>query len=213
MQDERNTEEPADEVHTWLANLARELFQTEQSAQRHPRLEAERLGDVPPAHCLRAVADHADSALAELPGLAEQYKLPVSTGGRAVGAAFSVVRNQFADMFLSLERSYRGTLLGMRHGVDLMLLFEKVARRDGAVALADWCVGWLEKRTALLAEAEQALAWFAEHPERALEAATHRPLARAFRATVAGIEHLADRLRQPRRAPPSVASESAHRDA
>ncbi|MCY1008598.1 hypothetical protein OV079_24155 [Nannocystis pusilla] len=211
MQEDRTIEEPAHEAHTWLANLARELFQTEQSAQRHPRLEAERLGDVPPAHCLRAIAAHAESALADLPRLAAQHDLPVSTGGRAVGTAFSVVRNQVADMFLSLERSYRGTLLGMRHGVDLMILFEQVARRDGAVELADWCAAWLERRVALLQEAEQALAWFAEHPERALEAATHRPLARAFRATVAGIEHLADRLRQPRQARASVTRGSEQR--
>ncbi|WAS96489.1 hypothetical protein [Nannocystis punicea] len=211
MNQDRTPEEQADDTHAWLANLARELFQTEQSAVRHPRLEAERLGDVPPARRLRAIAEHAESALAELPGLAERHRLPVSPTGRVVGTAFSVARDQLADLFLSLERSYRGTLLGLRHGVDLMILFEQVARHDGAVALADWSATWLDRRQALLSEAEQALSWFAEHPARALEAATHRPLARAFRATVAGIEHLADRLRQPRRPPPSVSRASAPR--
>ncbi|MDC0715614.1 hypothetical protein [Nannocystis bainbridge] len=205
------SEEQATDVRAWLGNLSRELFQTEQSAQRHPIIEAERLGDVPPARIFRAIAAHAESALAELPGLIERHELPVSTGGRAVGSAFSVVRNQVADLFLSLERSYRGTLLGVRHGIDLVTLFEQVARRDGAVELADWCVAWLERRQALVVEAEHALEWFAAHPERALEAATHRPLARAFRAAVAGIEHIAEYTRRSTRPrAPVTAAESRH---
>lgn len=189
-------ESPHDE-HIWLANLVRELFQTEQSAARHPRIEVERLGDVPPAQVLRAVAAHADSALSELPTLVKQYGLPVSLGGRAVGSAFSMIRNQLTDLFFTLERSFRGTLLGMRHGVDLVTLVEQVARRDGATALADWCLMWLERRRALVADAERALAWFADHPEAAQKAARRRPLAMGLQALVSGLEHASDRWRRP----------------
>lgn len=190
-------------AHPWLANLVRELFQTEQSAARHPRVEVERLGDVPPAQVLRAVAAHADSALSELPTLVEQYDLPVSLGGRAVGSAFSVIRNQLTDLFFTLERSYRGTLLGIRHGVDLVTLIEQVARRDGATALADWCLVWLERRRALVADAERALEWFAEHPESAQKAARRRPLAMGLQALVSGLEHASDRWRRAAHARPS----------
>jgi hypothetical protein len=195
--------ERVSEEHSWLANLSRELFQTEQSARRHPRVEVERLGDVPPARVLRGVAGHADEALAELPELMKQYDLPVSLGGISVGSAFSILRDRLADLMLSAERSYRATLLGMRHGVDLVVLLEQVARRDGATALADWCVVWLERRRELLDDAERALEWFAAHPERAQQAATRGPLARGFHALVEGFERVADRRR---RATASVAS-------
>lgn len=189
-------ETPTSDDHAWLANLVRELFQTEQSARRHPRVEIQRLGDVPPARVLRAVAAHADEALAALPGLVTQDRLPVSVGGRTVGAAFSVLRTQIADLFLNAERSYRATLLGMRHGVDLVVLLEQVARRDGAEALARWCDDWLERRRDLLEDAERALSWFAEHPERAQEASEDRPLARAFHALLTRLERFADRRRR-----------------
>jgi len=189
-------EPPPSDDHAWLANLVRELFQTEQSARRHPRIEIQRLGDVPPARILRAIATHADEALATLPGLVTQDRLPVSVGGRTIGAAFSVLRDQIVDLFLNAERSYRATLLGMRHGVDLVVLLEQVARRDGADALADWSAAWLERRRDLLADAEAALSWFAEHPERAQEASERRPLARAFHAFLTRLERIADRRRR-----------------
>lgn len=182
--------------HAWLANLVRELFQTEQSARRHPRIEIQRLGDVPPALVLRAVAAHADEALVALPVVVTEEQLPVSLGGRTVGATFSALRNQIVDLFLTAERSYRATLLGMRHGVDLVVLLEQVARRDRADALADWCADWLARRRPLLADAEQALSWFAQNPERALAASERRPLARAFHALAVGFERLADRRRR-----------------
>ena len=55
-----------------------ELFQTERSAYRHPIREAKRLGDVPPAIALRAVAAHANEVLDELPKLARARGLAVA---------------------------------------------------------------------------------------------------------------------------------------
>jgi hypothetical protein len=182
--------------HTWLANLVRELFQTEQSAKLHPVVEAERLGDVPPATVLRAVAAHATEALAELPPLVERHRLPDSPGGRAVGAAFSAVRDHLADLLLTRETSYRGTLLGMRHGVDLVELVQYVAREDGDAALADWCAAWLERRRPLVEAAARELAWFAANPAPARAPAKRHPLALAVQALLHGFERLGAQVRQ-----------------
>lgn len=184
------------EEHAWLSNLVRELFQTEQSAKDHPLIEAERLGDVPPAHALRAISAHAETALAELPALVKRHHLPLSGGGKAVGAAFSSLRDNFADLLLSMEKSYRGTLLGMRHGVDLVELVQYVARAEGDVDLAMWCATWLEKRRALVDAAARELAWFAANPERAREAAKDNPLALGLQALVNGFEQIAVKLRE-----------------
>jgi len=183
--------------HAWLSSLVRELFQTEQSAKDHPVREAERLGSVPPAEALRAVSAHARRALAELPALVSRHHLPVSNGGRRVGAAFSVVRDHFADLLLSAERSYRGTLLGMRHGVDLVLLIQSVAREQGDPALATWCGNWLERRRPLVEAVARELSWFAANPSCAFEAAKPNPLALGLQALVHGFERLAERWRRP----------------
>ncbi len=182
--------------HTWFSNLVRELFQTEQSAKDHPRIEADRLGDVPPSAVLRAIADHAEAALAELPPLVSRYELPVSTGGKIVGAAFSSLRDHFVDLLLNSEKSYRGTLLGMRHGVDLVELVQYVARQENDTALAQWCTTWLDKRRPLVESAAGQLAWFAANPTRAVEPAKDNPFALGLQALVSGFEQIADRVRQ-----------------
>ena len=182
--------------HAWLANLVRELFQTEQSAKVHPRIEAERLGDAPPSHVLLAISAHAEAALAELPPLVVRHNLPNSTSGKLVGAAFSSLRDHFVDLLLSSEKSYRGTLLGMRHGVDLVELIQYVAREEGDTSLTQWCATWLEKRRPLVEAAAGELAWFAAHPDRAREPAKDNPLALGLQALVNGFEQIADRVRQ-----------------
>jgi hypothetical protein len=160
-----------DPRRVWLDLLAHEMFQTEQSACDHPRVEAARLGDVAPARALLAVADHATAAMAELTPLMRRNHLVVSPGGRAVGAAFSRVRDRFADLLLSSEKSYRATLLGMRHGVDLVELVMSTAREDDDPELAAWCERWLATRRPLVEAAARELEWFAQHPERATDAA------------------------------------------
>lgn len=185
------------ERRAWLDLLAHEMFQTEQSAVDHPRVEAERLGDTPPARVLRAVADHAKTALAELTPLMRRSDLVVSRGGKAVGAAFSRIRDHFADLLLSREKSYRATLLGMRHGVDLVELVATLARSDGDLELAEWCEGWLVVRRPLVEDAARALAWFAEHPERATEAArSDNPLALGLHTLMRRYQHVTRRLRE-----------------
>lgn len=156
-----------------LITLFRELFQTEQSARLHPLREAERLGDAPPSEALRAVAEHATRALSELSGLAERNDLPVSLAGTAVGAFFlncrEFVADQLIDQLVETERSYRGTLIGVRHGVDLVELISHVAAAQGKQELVDWCEGWLQERKPLVDELVQSLQWFAQSPEKATE--------------------------------------------
>jgi hypothetical protein len=151
-----------------LESLIREFFQTETSALKHCRREARRLGDESPARALLAVSNQAARVLRELPEICEQHKLPRSAGGVIVGSLFSFARDKFADRLIRLERSYRGTMLGVRHGVDLVLLLAKTARDSGLSDLEEFCEQWLAARQPLVEDLERELAWFAQHPPAAL---------------------------------------------
>lgn len=185
-------------AHDLLVSLFRELFQTEQSAQLHPAREAERLGDSPPAQALRAVAEHAKRVLAELPVLAEKNDLPLSGAGAALGLFLSNCREFAADQLIETERSYRGTLLGVRHGVDLVELIGHAAGAQGNRELADWCDSWLKERKPMVDKMVQALQWFAESPEKA----TSRPM------TLKVLGWLKSLLPQPRREATVLSTES-----
>jgi len=190
------TNAPSSRRRDWLDLLVHELFQTEESAREHPQIEADRLGAVPPALAMREVSVHATRALAELPPMMRRHHLVVSRGGQAVGAAFSRIRDSFADLLLSREKSYRATLLGMRHGVDLVEMVATLARVEGEIELAEWCDRWIEERRPLVEAAARELAWFAEHPERATEAARpDHPLSVGLHALLRGCQRMIHRLR------------------
>jgi hypothetical protein len=146
----------------------REFFQTETSAVQHCRREALRYGDAPPAQALRAVAEDASQVLRRLPALAETAGLPVSKLGALTGAFFSEMRDKVLDRVISSERSYRGTLLGIRHGIDLVSSLRHVAESLGNEPVFDFCESWLNRRTVLMEHVEEELGWFARHPKRAL---------------------------------------------
>jgi hypothetical protein len=162
-------------AHALLAGLFRELFQTEHSAKAHPRREARHLGDTPPSQALRAVSEHAAVVLSELPTIARANQLPVSRAGLSLGALLSFVRETVADRLVESERAYRGTLLGMRHGIDLVKMIRMVADHNGLVEIGGFCTRWLEQREPLVAKVEQALSWFAHHPTAASHAAHKLP--------------------------------------
>lgn len=157
-----------------LRNLFVELFQTERSASLHSRREAHRLGDTPPAEALREISRHATAELPALRALAQDHGFPATEAGRSIGKLFSNLRNAIADRALSAERSYRFTLLGLRHGIDLVRMVRALARQNGDWPLIGFCDAWLEARVPLVEEACARLSWFAERPARALETATHR---------------------------------------
>lgn len=158
---------PQNAHHALLRNLSHELFQTETSAAEHGRREAKRYDGAPPGVALLAVAAHADEALAELRTLASREDLPLSSPGRVLGEAFSSVREFIADRMIQNERSYRGTLLGMRHGTDVVRMVGHVAHVAERPALAAWSERWLERRLPLVDGVENQLAWFAQNIEQA----------------------------------------------
>ena len=165
----------AERTHDFLISLTRELFQTEISASRHCRREARRLTGTGPGYALQAVADHADAVVDELPRLATRNGLPVSRGGRLTGALFSQLRDKMFDMLIDSDRSYRGTLLGCRHGLDVVRMLQQVAVHNGLTDLDAFCAAWLNTRAVLVQKVEDELAWFARHPAAALQIA-RRPL-------------------------------------
>lgn len=151
-----------DDIHELRAKLCRELAQSEHDAQLHPRREARRLGDIPPAHALLAIADHADEVRPRLEALLVKRAPKGRHLGRAVGKVFSGIRHSILDRLISNERSYRATLLGLRHGIDCTRLLREVALCDDDYHLVRFCDELLVERLALIERAEQALAYFAE---------------------------------------------------
>lgn len=156
------------ELHKLRTRLCRELAQSEQSARIHPVREARRLGKVPPATALRAIADHAEHLRPRFEVLMRDQPVGLQLG-RSVGRLFSALRHGFFDRVIDTERSYRGTLLGLRHGVDTARLLREVAQRAGDHYLVAFCDELLARRLPLLARAEACLTWFADQPGRALQ--------------------------------------------
>lgn len=153
---------------TLIRTLVAEAFQTEQSAKTHCAREAKRLGASPPGVAMRAASEHATATLRKLEAIAEARDCAGHAPGRFVGRMFSMVRELTTDLFLSEEKSYRGTLLGMQHGKGVFLFLEDTAIANGDQELADFCHAWLERRAPILLDTEQDLAWFAENPKVAL---------------------------------------------
>jgi hypothetical protein len=159
-----------DELVKLRAKLCRELAQSEHSADVHTRREARRLGDVPPARALLALGQHAREQRPRFESIVEKRQPRRGVHiARAIGEIFSVLRHALFDRVLDLERSYRGTLLGFHHGVDVTRLLREVAIRLGDERLRGFCDEWLEQRVLLLQAAERHLGWFADVPHRALK--------------------------------------------
>jgi glycine/D-amino acid oxidase-like deaminating enzyme/nitrite reductase/ring-hydroxylating ferredoxin subunit len=154
-----------------IQHLSHELWQTETSASQHCRREAERLGDCPPARALLEAAEHADEVLQRLPMLARDHAITRRPVGLAVGKLFSVIRDGIGDRMLRRERSYRGTLLGLRHGVDLVQLMLEVAMQSSQTELITFFEEWLSRRLPMVDAVARELRWFAERPAVALELA------------------------------------------
>jgi len=166
------------ELRKLRRKLCRELSQSEHSAIVHTRREAQRLGDVPPAHALLAIAEHAKAERPRFDALvAKRQPMRGIRIGESVGEMFSVLRHALFDRLLDAERSYRGTLLGCRHGVDLVRLLREVAQREHDAHMVQFCDEWLVERRGLLEHAEQAMVYFAERPARALRSGLRIALA------------------------------------
>jgi hypothetical protein len=154
-----------------ISVLLPEAFQAEDSAASHASREAARLASVPPGLAMRAVAEHARTTRAALPELARSRGEDAGAATSRIGRLFSDVRELGADLMLSSEKSFRGTLLGLHHGLGVFLLLEDAAIAAGDQKLEDFCRAWLSERTRLVTDIERDLAWFAANPERALRRA------------------------------------------
>ena len=151
-----------------VRSLFVEAFQTEQSAMTHCAREAKRLGSSPPGVAMKATSAHATETLRKLHVAAKARGLAGHATGRTAGRMLSMLRQLSTDLFLSEEKSYRGTLMGMQHGKAVFLFLEDTAIASGDQELADLCHTWLERRVPILQAAEQDLAWFAENPKIAM---------------------------------------------
>lgn len=155
--------------------LLRELVQAERSCKMHCPREAARLGMTEPAEALREIAVHAVDLSPGLREITERERGSRRELAELVGTAFSDVREVVVDRIMREERSYRGTLLGIRHGVDVARLLGAVAQSLGRQDVVELCQELLAKREPLLERATLATAWFVDHPERALSrGAAHR---------------------------------------
>ena len=150
-----------EQCKVWLDRLVKEFAQTERSAAEHPVKEAKRLGDVPPALALLSVADHAEDSREMFERLVGEEETKV---GDWVGHAFSVLRDTMGDQVLTFDRSYRGTLLGMTHGLDLAHVMLPLAARVRP-ELEDFLSDWIATRTPLVEACREQLSWFVSHPE------------------------------------------------
>jgi hypothetical protein len=155
----------------------KELFQAERSATRHPRVESDRLGATPPGNAMDEIALHAEKQLDELDDIAVLRGIADGAAPKAIGRVFSSIRDNLTDLTTSAEQSYRLTLLGVRHGIDLVRLLRELAIRADDRGLKAWTEGWLLRRVELAEQAEAQLEWFAEHPARALAPVRSTPLA------------------------------------
>ena len=169
-----------------IQHILPEAFQTEESAIVHGSREAERLGATPPGRAMREISEHARRVQPELQRLAAARGHKAARRATMLGRVFSNVRTFGTDLLVSTEKSYRGTLHGVHHGIGTFLFLEDAAIASGDQELADFCAGWLSERKRLVEDAERDLAWFADHPALAM-ARTKLPVLaklRPIRATV-----------------------------
>jgi hypothetical protein len=155
-------------MKTFVQRLFGEVSQTERSAIRHPRVEARRLGACPPADALLAIADHAERAAPVLHALASERGASRGAVGTVAGSLFSIGRNGLADFFLTTEQSYRGTLLGIRHGYDVITVFRLAALAERDPPVVAWADAWMTERLPLIESVAREMRWFVDHPARAL---------------------------------------------
>lgn len=170
---ERPDPDLADKHAHLCRSLMEELAQSERSARLHCEREASRLGDSGPARALRACVEHAERANVSLEAAARQVQNGHHAGppvriGRAIGALLSRARDLVFDRLIEEERSYRGTLMGLRHGVDTARMLQHAADASGKVELAGFCTRWLADREPLVEQVAREMTWFALHPHVAV---------------------------------------------
>lgn len=147
-----------------LPSLVAELHSAERIAYKAPIHTAERLGEVLPAIALRAVAAHANEALDEIPEIARERGIGLTSVPALAGELVDDVRRHLFAVFGDAEHAYRAALLEMRRGIDLVHLVRAAADDEGDFPLVRFCDRWLRIRERLVSEVADELAWFGRHP-------------------------------------------------
>ena len=147
--------------------LCRELAQSEYDAVIHSRREASRYGAEPPAQVLRTIAAHAVEVKPRLDEMWAGQSVGIGAA-HVVGELFSSMRHFAFDWLIDAERSYRATILGLRHGLGVAVLLREVLIQQRDRSAQQVCADLVEVRTRLVCDAERELRWFAEHPDAAL---------------------------------------------
>lgn len=147
-----------------LHSLLREMQQTECSALLHCGKEATRLGTHGPIGPLRAIVAHVAEFKPQLDELVFEQRVAWPRVGDLSGRAMSFVRSAVFDKLAGHERSYRGTLLGVRHGLDVARMLHQVAIEGANPPVAAFASQWLVGREPLILPLVAGLGWFAAHP-------------------------------------------------
>lgn len=142
-----------------LDKLVREIVRCEAHALDHAPREERRIGQAPPVLVLRAIGDHAQAMRPRLQLALEAYALDATP---RFGSRMTTLRARVVDRMIDAERAFRGALLDLRHGVDVVRVLRDVARREIMFSLIRWCDDWLAARRTLVARVEAQLGWFAE---------------------------------------------------
>jgi hypothetical protein len=146
-----------------LDKLLRELHRAEAQALEHAPREARRIGETAPVVALRDVGLHALQMKPRLALVLDGHALAPHEG--RFGTTFSTLRQLVADRVYDAERAFRGALLDLRHGIDIVRVLREVSRLEELFAVIRWCDDWLGARRTLVARVEAQLGWFAEQPQ------------------------------------------------
>jgi hypothetical protein len=136
--------------------LIREVGRCEALAADHPAREGRRVGDAPPVHALRDVAEHAIAMRLRFEAMAAGHDLVPMRRGR-----LSTLRRFVIEHVVDPERSFRIALLDLRHGVEVVQILSELSRDEGLFGLRRWTADWLFARRTLVARVEAQLAWYA----------------------------------------------------
>jgi hypothetical protein len=142
-----------------LEKLIREVTRTEMQALEHPVREAKRIGDALPVQALRDVARHAAHMRPRFEDRLTAHGISLHRPG--LDATLATLRQLVVDRVVDAERSFRTSLLDLRHGIDVVSLLRELVRQEELFGVIRWCDDWLGARRTLVARAEAQLAWYA----------------------------------------------------
>jgi hypothetical protein len=142
-----------------LDRLIREIHRGELQAVEHAARLERQIGAVGPVLALREIAGHATAMRDRFDTIVRGHDL--QTGRASFGTTLSSLRG-LADRVIDPERTYRASLLDLRHGIDVVKLAREVARSEELFGLIRWCDDYLGARRTLVARVEAQLVWFVE---------------------------------------------------